>query len=99
MNYYLKTTDEQSLWLALEAANLAVKDGDPEEWRFTGTALDIIGTIYKETGAMLTDEEGMQYPEMVAVEGFHANLIAEDGLEGLPEVSAPATPYRVWAGE
>ena len=99
MNYYLKTTDEAALWTALEAANLAVKDGDPLEWRFTGVALDIIGTIYKQTGAMLTDEEGMQYPEMVAVEGFHANLIDDEGIEGLPTIDAPTTPYRVWAGE
>jgi len=29
--YYLKATDEQSLWAALEAADLAVKDYDPED--------------------------------------------------------------------
>lgn len=118
-NYYLKTNDEASLWEALEAANLAVKDYDPEDalnvrpedamedeswvptgafdWRFTGTALDIIGAIWKETGNMLTDDEGLEYPEMAAVDGFHANLIA-DNADGLPTVDAPATPYRKWAG-
>ena len=67
------------------------------DWRFTGVALDIIGTIYKPTGTMLTDEEGMEYPEMAAIPGWHANLIAEAGLD-LPTIEAPATPYRVWAG-
>lgn len=129
MIYYLKASDEASLWLALETANLAVKEYDPEdelnqkpddldmdaeweptgayEYRFTGTALDIIGTIYVETGNMLTDDEGMEYPEMEASEGYHANLIANlPGMytgrleveEGLPIIDAPSTPYRKWAG-
>lgn len=121
MIYYLKTTDEASLWLALETAGLAVRDYDPEdelnvrpadldmeteweptgafEWRFTGTALDIIGSIYKETGNMLTDENGMEYPEMAAIDGFHANMIAttEADLSAIT-VASPATPYRKWAG-
>ena len=121
MIYYLKTTDEASLWLALEEANLAVRDYDPEdelnirpadldmetewepsgsyEWRFTGTALDIIGSIYKETGVMLTDAEGMEYPEMAPIDGFHANMIAttEADLSAIT-VASPATPYRKWAG-
>jgi hypothetical protein len=67
------------------------------DWRFTGQALDIIGVIYKPTGTMLTDEEGFEYPEMAAIDGYHANLIAEAGLD-LPTIEAPATPYRVWAG-
>jgi hypothetical protein len=123
MNYYLKTPDEAALWTALETANLAVKDYDPEDalnsppsdwdfelngeyiksgafdWRFTGEALDIIGTIYVESGNMLTDEEGMEYPEMVAIDGYHANIKAGAGIEGLPTIDAPATPYRKWAGE
>jgi hypothetical protein len=120
-NYYLKTTDEAALWTALETANLAVKDYDPEDalnvrpddleldadwsplgafdWRFTGEALDIIGTIYAPTGNTLTDEEGMEYPEMQALDGYHANMKADDGIEGLPTIDAPATPYRKWAGE
>lgn len=119
MNYYLKTTSEDALWEALEAAALAVRDYDLEdelnvrpfdaqedwqpsgafEWRFTGQALDIIGTIYKPTGVMLTDDEGFDYPEMQALDGFHANLKADAGITGLPTIEAPATPYRKWAGE
>jgi hypothetical protein len=129
-NYYLKTTDEASLWAALETAGLARKeydmedennqrpdDLDPEadwemtgafDWVFTGTALDIIGSIYAPTGNTLTDEEGVEYPEMAAIDGFHANLKAEFDLDeegnvvipdGLPTIEAPSTPYRKWAGE
>ena len=121
--YYLKATDEQALWTALEAADLAVKDYDPEdplnhypdfideewdgpsgayEWRSLSPMLDIIGTMYRETGNMLTTEDGMEYPEMEAIEGYHANLredlTAAQEAE-LPTVDAPATPYRKWAGD
>ena len=123
--YYLKATDEQALWTALEAADLAVKDYDPEdplnsrpadldmdaewagpsgayEWRSLSNMLDIIGTMYRETGTMLTTEDGMEYPEMEAVDGYHANLREELTAEqeaALPTVDAPATPYRKWAGD
>lgn len=68
------------------------------EWVFTGTALDVIGTIYVETGNTITASDGTTRPELQAVDGFHANVIAKSGLT-LPTVSAPTTPYRKWAGE
>ena len=123
--YYLKATDEQALWTALEAADLAVKDYDLEdplnsrpadlemdaewagpsgayEWRSLSNMLDIIGTMYRETGTMLTTDDGMEYPETEAISGYHANLredlTAAQEAE-LPTVDAPATPYRKWAGD
>jgi hypothetical protein len=68
-----------------------------------GAALDVIGVIYQPTGAMLTGQDGLPYPEMAAVPGFHANLRTESPLSDaqlvqLPLVTPlPATPYRVWA--
>jgi hypothetical protein len=62
-----------------------------------GQMIDIIGPIYKATGTMLTDEKGMEYPEMVDVGGWHVNMRGE-----LPEAIAPykitvsGTPYRIW---
>ena len=124
--YHLKATDEQALWTALEAADLAVKDYDPEdplnsppadydymedgefvktgayEWMADTPMLDIIGTMYRETGTMLTDGEGMEYPEMEAIDGYHANLreeLTDEQVAALPTVDAPATPYRKWAGD
>ena len=124
--YYLKATDEQALWTALEAADLAVKDYDPEdplnsppddydymedgefvktgayEWRSISNMLDIIGTMYRETGTMLTTDDGMEYPETEAIDGYHANLreVLTTAQEAeLPTVAAPATPYRKWAGD
>ena len=71
------------------------------EWWWT-VPLDVIGTIYAPTGETLTDAEGFEYPEMAAIEGFHANLKASLTSEQealLPLVSAPATPYRKFAGD
>jgi hypothetical protein len=116
MNYYIKTTDETSLWLELESAGLTYKEYDREdplntpsgerEWVPTGAftwvakcQLDIIGTIYKPTGE--TEEvNGMTIEVMEALEGFHANLLADLTTEQqslLPLIDAPATPVRVWA--
>jgi hypothetical protein len=61
--------------------------------------LDMIGTIYQKSGTMLTDEEGNEYPEMIAIDGFHANLKTDKVVEGLPTIDAPTTPYRKWLGE
>ena len=115
MNYYIKSTDETSLWEALGAAGLATKQYDPEDplnipsglnWVPTGEfkwvatcQLDIIGTIYKPTG-QTTEIDGRQVPVMEALEGFHANLLADLTTEqqsALPLIDAPATPVRVWA--
>jgi len=123
--YYLKATDEQALWTALEAADLAVKAYDPEDplnsrpddlgieedwdgpsgaydWISKSNMLDIIGTMYRETGNMLTTDDGMEYSETEAIDGYHANLreVLTDAQEAaLPTVTAPATPQRKWAGD
>ena len=60
-------------------------------------AIDVIGTIYKPTGEMITTDEG-EVPEMAPVEGWHANIrhTAE-----APELAAyqvfPQSPVRGWA--
>ena len=60
-------------------------------------AIDVIGTIYKPTGEMITTDEG-EVPEMAPVDGWHANVrhTAE-----APELEAyrvfPQSPVRGWA--
>jgi hypothetical protein len=62
-----------------------------------GQMIDIIGPIYKATGVMLTNEEGVKHPEMVDIGGWHVNMRGE-----LPEKLKPykttvtGTPYRIW---
>ena len=58
---------------------------------------DLIGVIHKPTGVMLTDAEGMQYPEMAALDGYHVNVL-EVTPELAPYIVTPETPTRVFAG-
>lgn len=65
-------------------------------------ALDVIGQIFKETGAVIQGEEGFEYPELAPVPGFHANLRGElnsNQLSLLADylIDKPANPARVWA--
>jgi len=123
-NYYLKSTDKETLYSALESANIVEKFYDPEdennirpenldleaEWSPSGEfnwitkegySLDEIGTIYKQSTNMVTNENGDEFPELVAQDGYHANLLAnltDEQIALLPVIDAPSTPYRVWAG-
>lgn len=98
-NYYLKFVDHADLEDTLISAGLAETYQDEFIPRVT---LDVIGIIHKPTGKILTTKDGMKYPEMVPIDGYHANLKAEltEQQEALvPIIPAPTTPYRVWAGE
>ena len=58
---------------------------------------DLIGTIYKASGVMLTDEEGNEYPEMELVSGYHVNML-EVTEATQPFVVQVNTPSRKFAG-
>lgn len=91
--------------------NVRPADLDPEDaWAPTGeydsvpiagVDLDIIGTIFVPSGIMLADEEGNQYPEMIPVEGYHANVrgITAEQAEQLPTIGKPTKAVRMWAGD
>lgn len=74
---------------------------------YTAThSLDVIGTIYQETGETITveatdDMPEHTYPETAPIDGWHANLLlhGEEMPEALAgfEIEAPATPYRKFA--
>jgi hypothetical protein len=60
---------------------------------------DILGTIYKSTGVMLTDNDGHEYPETAPIAGYHVNTLPEFMTEALqPFAVTPSTPRRVFAG-
>lgn len=59
--------------------------------------IDIIGTLYEPTGNVLKDDEGMEYPEMQPISGFHINTDAL--IEGADDyLVKPTIPRRVFAG-
>lgn len=61
-------------------------------------ALDVIGVIHKPTGAMLDGEDGVHYPELAPIEGFHVNLDIGELPEALiPFAVMPDHPIRVFA--
>jgi hypothetical protein len=112
---YLKAARKSDIWEALEAAGLATKeyphedlyiinvDGNPIggfEWVKVGDySIDLIGTIYKQTGETVL-EDGTIMPEMSMIDGYHANLrgsFTEEQKSKLPLIEAPSTPVRVWA--
>jgi len=67
--YYLKATDEQALWTALEAADLAVKDYDPEDplnhepadWPIDGPAWEPTGAYTWVCTTTMFDQIGTIY--------------------------------------
>ena len=64
--------------------NSCPEDTDFEDWSgpsgaFTWISkimLDIIGTMYRDVGELITNENGIEYFETEAVAGFHANIKA-----------------------
>ena len=100
-NHYLKAVDQAALRAALIAGAVIIVTDDGDLLA-EGCALDVIGTIYKPTGATLT-VDGVELPEMAPVPGWHANLLAELSDEqcgALADVllpAPPAQPFRVWA--
>lgn len=116
MDCFLKATDYAALHAALVAAGILIPAnvpvieviyGVPTQTGVQdghalagGVALDVIGTIFKPTGDVLT-VDGMEVPEMAPIAGFHANLrgdLSDDqraALAGLL-IDPPAQPYRVF---
>jgi hypothetical protein len=79
-------------------------DGDPYLVMHSHNhSFDIVGLIHEPTGTMLTDDEGMEYPEMAPIPGWHVNLrIRGDYMRTEAEAIdteygvEPKTPHRTW---
>ena len=66
-------------------------------------AIDVVGTLHEPTGNTLTDDEGMEYPEMQAMSGWHVNIrLTGDAVRETVETLdtshgvTPEAPMRVW---
>lgn len=109
-DHFLKFTDEAEM-LSVLFHDVAVEwqvDVDEETEEVTKTPIafesrprfantDIVGTIYRPTGNTLTDDEGNEYPEQEALDGFHVNVRAEEPIEELEVYRVyPNAPARVW---
>jgi len=56
-------------------------------------AIDVVGTLHEPTGNTLTDEDGMEYPEMQAMTGWHVNIRIRGGIlnKDAEDAEAPDT--------
>lgn len=99
-DFYLKLTNEASMTTVLSAF---YDDAGGFVGNTTDYAIDVVGTLYEATGVTLTNDDGMEYPEMVALTGWHVNIrllndVVRDDVKAL-DVShgvTPDAPKRVW---
>ena len=64
--------------------------------------IDTIGVIYKPTGVMIKDKDGIEYPEMMPLDGWHVNvwvLPEEDAAPLQPYTIEPSNATRCWGNE
>ena len=103
-DFYLKFEDREE---AIAVLSIITTQDDTGEtvWRQDMASVAEVDPIYAETGNMLTDAEGFEYPEREMLEGFHVNVRSwrediTDFLEALPSENLPdpATPAVLWAG-
>ena len=67
-------------------------EGDPYLVPNTsGYSMDVVGTLHEPTGATLTDDDGMEYPEMQAMTGWHVNIRIRGGILNKDAEDAEAT--------
>ena len=118
VDFYLKLTAESDMPTVLadfyqqdyvtnvddEGVETQVADGDPYMVTHTHDyAIDVVGVIHEPTGVTLTDSEGMDYPEMAAVDGWHVNIrVVGDAMRETVEALdatygvTPNSPSRIW---
>ena len=99
-DFYLKLTSEASMPSVLSI----FYDEDGEFVSNTADySIDVVGVLQEPTGVTLTNDDGMEYPEMTTLDGWHVNIrlssdAMRDAVEGL-DVShgvTPDAPMRVW---
>lgn len=97
-DYFLKFADEAEANSILFNEETIVNDDIVETIKVPKySAIDVIGTIYKPTGKMLTVEDGEPVEEMKAIPGFHVNVRHETEAPELQQFAVtPSTPSRVW---
>ena len=84
IDYYLKFASKQEAETVLTKLNILVKVVEEDSTEYlpasSFVSIDFVGTIYKPTGVTLKSEDGMEYPEMKALDGYHVNLRFAGGL-------------------
>lgn len=100
IDFYLKLANEAAMSTILSA--FYNEDGELVQ-NTSDYAIDVVGTLYENTGVTLTDDNGMEYPEMQAMTGWHVNirLVGDAVRETVETLDAthgvsPESPKRIW---
>ena len=99
-DFYLKLANEASMTTVLSA----FYNEDSEFVSNTSDySIDVVGTLHEPTGNTLTDDDGMEYPEMQAMTGWHVNIrLTGDAVREAVETLdtsygvTPDAPQRIW---
>ena len=99
-DFYLKLANKASMTTVLSAF---YNEDDEFVSNTSDYSIDIVGTLHEPTGATLTDDDGMEYPEMQAMTGWHVNIrLTGDAVRETVEVLdtsygvTPDAPQRIW---
>jgi hypothetical protein len=101
LDIHLKFPDEATATAALVKEGVWLKYTDPDKNIFYSDApdylTDVIGLIYTPTGKTLVTKDGVEYPEMVDVGGWHVNMRGDmpDTFKQY-QVTVTGNPYRIW---
>lgn len=100
MIIYLNSKNQEEQDAALLAANICKLGEKGNIISNPEYVIDTIGIIYRPTGNML-ETDGIEYPEMTALEGWHCNILGdftEEQLSLLPIINTPNKPVRIFWG-
>ena len=99
-DFYLKLTNEASMATVLSAF---YNEDDEFVSNTSDYSIDVVGTLHEPTGNTLTGDEGMEYPEMQAMTGWHVNIrlvgdAVRDTVEAIDATHgvSPESPKRIW---
>lgn len=99
-DFYLKLANEASITTVLSAF---YNEDDEFVSNTSDYSIDIVGTLHEPTGNTLTDDDGMEYPEMQAMTGWHVNIrLTGDAVREAVETLdtsygvTPDAPQRIW---
>ena len=99
-DFYLKLSNEASMTTVLSAF---YNEDDEFVSNTSDYSIDVVGTLHEPTGNTLTDDDGMEYPEMQAMTGWHVNirLVGDEVRETVETLDTsygvtPDAPQRIW---
>ncbi|MDX7830030.1 hypothetical protein [Aeromonas dhakensis] len=98
IDLYLKAGSKSAMTLALKTAGFS-QEPESGELYHQDAALDVIGTIYQQTGETMV-VEGEEVQVMAPVPGYHVNVRTKSEAMAAAldaQRTYPETPVRVWA--